>query len=353
MTILRRARRGVGFGWIVTALLAAVAAISTVGQPATISTAQAAGSPIPEHVGFRRIASFDSLRLEYGMSWSPVGQHLALFGEHGGVFVFDVERPTLPPRHLLDTGGIKTFCWSPDGRWLLLVVGSQPGFVNLVTVPIEGGAPIVLRKNLEAWPAIWSSTGDIYYWEDRTGRRYRVAPPAAWRQMNPNPLPPVPTIVYAPHDHAGSDPGYMRLRLFLPAPIEMELPIPALEGATTNALLNDALPSGTRFLINASQSLVLDGSGKLVGEPGRAGLIYATSLSADGTMVVGQLETISQDGHKLEKSSLYLIGAMGGWRLPIAIPGSGTNPQLSRHGLFLVYEDPFTETTHVDSLILE
>ncbi|MGJ5819203.1 winged helix-turn-helix domain-containing protein [Paludibaculum fermentans] len=75
--------------------------------------------------------------------------------------------------------------WAPDGRW---VVGEvhQGENTNLVMVPVEGGAPVVLTEGRgHAWPAGWAPDGDrvVYagfrdgvwnlYWTSRTSKETR------------------------------------------------------------------------------------------------------------------------------------------------------------------------------------
>ena len=76
--------------------------------------------------------------------WSPDGRHLALgagggpSGTDGGIYVFDMDQPSAPPRRI--TRSTSYFVWSPDGKWLgiLLKPNSSSSMGSILAYPVDG-----------------------------------------------------------------------------------------------------------------------------------------------------------------------------------------------------------------------
>ncbi|MGH7731043.1 MAG: hypothetical protein ACRENJ_07320, partial [Candidatus Eiseniibacteriota bacterium] len=88
---------------------------------------------------------------------------------------------------------IRSCGWSPDGEWLLLVVGdpNPHNHRTLVAVPL-GGRPDTLLTRTDILGAFWGSDGRIHF---RVGYDWKSAPPPArWKPATWFVRRPVPFI---------------------------------------------------------------------------------------------------------------------------------------------------------------
>lgn len=298
------------------------------------------------------VATFDSLglTLDEPGSWSPRGTRLALRRDTNQVWVFDAARPATPPRLVHDAGQrIRFSGWSPDGGWLVLLLGdSDPRTVNtLVAVPLEGGRPDTLRTEANIWFAFWGPDGSIYYrvphaWPD-------VPPPHRWR--------PHASFVARPPLALDLGPG-LNLWFGRVHPRRFHELVCFLtfrqDGLSLRVI--DALPDGSRFLVSISEATsaavrLVDGKGGTLLDLREAGIQFRpSSISGDGRWIVGSAAEAVPEVD-LPETRLEAADAEGRWVSRIEGGEACTDPQLSRSGSFIAYRTLLG--TRVGRLIVE
>ncbi|MGH7669558.1 MAG: DPP IV N-terminal domain-containing protein [Gemmatimonadaceae bacterium] len=111
---------------------------------------------------------------------SPDGSHIALnvFDDHGGSTIWVADSGGHNPRQLT-TEGFESFgglqnAWSPDGKELLYV-SNRTGTTDLWVVPIAGGAPRQLTRDVRNdQDGIWSPDGQWVAFRSNRGRQWNL-----------------------------------------------------------------------------------------------------------------------------------------------------------------------------------
>lgn len=334
--------------WLTCATLSPGATGSAVAD-----TAATRSAPAPE-ARIVPVASFDSFWMSGPGAWSPRGLRLALMDSTTRIRVFDAARPEQPPRLVLDANAwVRSFSWSPDGEWLLVITG-EPSPDNrrvLLAVPVSGGPPDTLRNQSELWPAVWGPDGRIHYWSGR--RRFALDPPARW-------VPAKGTRLHEPPVLAVAEDLSLRLRHWAPAPGEEPLLFGAdfMAGGEVGIRLVDRLPDGSRSLIGVSRDtlarwLIVDGDGRTVTDLRTAGLDFQpTGLSADGRLLAGFTGRWEGGEGSWTDTWLRVADSGGAWNATIVGGEGGLGPQFSRDGMLLAYMDRASSGTRVGRLVL-
>jgi hypothetical protein len=343
------ARRLAGLAVLLGSVLCALASPRVpAAAPPPAAAPRAANAP---RVRCVPIAAFDSVALIGPEAWSPRGERLAL-GAASALYVYDAARPALRPRVVVRSDEkLIGFSWSPDGRWIAAVVGdpSPKGQTAVVAVNASGGTPVVMIRGKEVRPVSWGSDGRIYCW---TGtRRHAMDPPPAWKRTVTMKLTAPPVLEVA-------EDLSLRLRHWAPQPGEE----PILSGANlksangTRVTLLDHLPDGSRYLVgvsrdSASSWRVIDGDGRTISDLRARGITFQpTSLSGDGRLVAGFVGHW-QGERGWSDTELRIADVSGAWVEPIAAPGSGRGPQLSRVGGLVAYSSATDGATRVGRLV--
>jgi len=323
-------------GWPALAWLALLAVV-----PAT-----AAKAPAPR-IRVVPVAGYDAmpLTLDPGGAWSPRGTLLALRRDLHQIWVLDASRPGRRPQKVYDTGQwIRSYGWSPDGGWLLLVVG-DPGPTNermLVAASLAGAVDTLRREDLLA--AFWGSDGSIHY---QVGNEWRQSlPPAGWKPPAAFVPRPVPVI--------GGE--HLALTLGTGAPgARPPLHVGTFMDDTRRVIVMDALPDGSRQLVSISEDTsaalrVVDDRGRTVTDLRRAGF-WPTSIDGDSRMIVGHAG--EGGGGEQGPTRTWLVAADrdGRWTTRIAGSEGGTDPQMSREGSFIAFA--VGKGTRVAQLVVE
>ena len=333
-------------GWLV--LLVGLVAI-TAGRPVEPPGRPAAAAP---QIRIEPVASLDSLPLILGEpgAWSPVGALLALRRGPNQVWVFDASRPGAPPRMVHDAGQWVRSCgWSPDGGWLLLLVGdAHPRDLRmLVAVPLDGGRPDTLRSEEKIWRAFWGPDGLIHYkvpmdWPE-------ALPPARWK----------PPATFVPRQPLALD-----MRSGLELWFHRVDPRQAFDLVCLGDLRHDGIqlrvldmiPDGSRFLVAISEDTtgamrLVDRDGRTLLDLRRAGIRFEpTAISADGRMIVGfGGEGGGEQGYL--RTWIEAADAGGRWSTRVSGGEGAQAPQLSREGSFIAYRT--ARGTAVGRLVIE
>jgi hypothetical protein len=318
-----------------------------------LAAARRAAAVAAPRVRFVPIAAFDSLRIPGFGAWSPRGQRLALADSTTRICVFDAARPERPPRMVLDARSwVRSFSWSPDGEWLLVITGDPrpDNQVVLMAVPVDGGTPDTLRAQSELWPAVWGPDGRIHYRSGR--RRFTLEAPAGW-------VPSAGTRLHDPPVLEVADDLSLRFRHWSPAPGEEPL-LPGADvtvGGVVRVRLIDMLPDGSRALVGVSRDTmarwrIVDADGATLTDLQRAGIAFQpTALSADGRLLAGF--TGRWEGEAgWTRTELTIADANGGWVSAIEGTEDGVGPQLSRTGMLVAFLSRASGGTRVGRLVV-
>jgi hypothetical protein len=302
------------------------------------------------------LASVDTyLLLERG-AWSPTGARLALleaFTGHSptGLAVFDAARPGSAPRTLYHAGQwIRSYGWSPDGTWLLVLFGNaSPENRNwLVALPADGAAPETLIAGSPVWPAAWGPDGRIHVRRD--GRWRAMDPPARWKAA----------AAFTPRRVRAADPGAgtrLRIRDHASGSRSAPMLLGAYFASTGDVRVLDALPDGSRALVSVQDRMggggrVVDAGGRSLLDLRRAGIGFEPSaLSSDGALIAGSSGGGGGGDQGWARTWLEVADGAGRWTAPVEGGDGGEAPQLSREGAFIAYRSG--RGTRVGRLVVE
>lgn len=309
--------------------------------------AQGGSTSNPVHVEFDEIRAIPKHFPAVGDPWSPAHARLVVEGPDG-YSVFDAEHPDSGLRPVYSGGWVRWTCWSPDGDWLLFVIGdaSPTDSRSLVKVRWTGGPADTLAKDVpRLWPAVWCRDGAIAY---LVGSEIHWIPMRAESSSSAVVPAAESTLV------SGGRGGMNGLALqWVGSGMNSAQPLATpLRGY--HLLLRDALPTIGRYLVQGIAEdnpsiVILDRSGRIASDLGAAALPFdPTSLSGDGTLVVGHKE--SDDGHTILSSDLYLSAWDGSWSAPISNAAGGMDPRFAREGRILEFVDFNDGVIHVGVL---
>jgi hypothetical protein len=121
--------------------------------------------PLDEPTKFPKFVS-DGDMLNVGHPWSPDGVHFiftAVFSGQEQFAIANLETGDVLPLQL--TGNPSRLYWSPDGRYLLYVIGSQPGRIQMMIYEVQEQrnqvvAEILVQDNSTFLLAGWASDSD-------------------------------------------------------------------------------------------------------------------------------------------------------------------------------------------------
>jgi hypothetical protein len=303
--------------------------------------ADAPGAP---RLRIEPMAAFDTLGMAGPGAWSPRGTLLALTDAPAGkgpsrIWVFDPARPGTPARMVYDAGQwIRMHGWSPDGGWLLLVVGDAhpENHRTLVAVPLDGSTPDTLLAGVDIWLGFWGADGFIHYrerdgWSDlrppprwQPGRPYSLRAPLACG-LGPNLALVMGTQV------GGRASDFQELVCF-----------GTFREDEGQLKIIDALPNDTRFLVAISQDTsavlaLVDGHGQSLTNLRSAGIRFEPSaISADGRLIVGFTGDWAGEAG-WTRTWLEACDAGGHWSARVAGGEGGEDPQMSREGSYLAF----------------
>jgi len=301
----------------------------------------------PSRVEFREVRVFPHHFLAYGQPWSPTHERLVMQGGEG-LSVYDATRPQSGLHQIFKGAWVRQVTWSPDGDWLLLVIG-DPNPTNtrtLIAVPWQGGTPDTLVEDEAFFPAIWASDGNVAY---LTGSIVHWIRPR--HGSDPPPMDPrdAPSLVTR-HGEGG-----MNLQWIRPGKLETEpLAIPV---RGYHILIADAVPRLGRYLIrgiaaDSASMLILNAHGGIDADLGAAGIPFEPSgLSGDGSLVIGYKEI--DDGHTISSSKMYVASSRGAWSARVEKVNAAVKACFARTGRTIAYEDPIVGGVHVGSLSFE
>jgi hypothetical protein len=279
-------------------------------------------------VEFKEIRAFPMHSLAYGEPWSPIHERLVLLGGDG-YSVFDAEHPNDGLRQVFSGAWVRRVAWSPDGDWLLLVIGdpSPPNTRMLVVVPWQGGSPDTLVRDVSFLHSTWASDGNVAY---VVGSDIHWIKPPRGASPRPRGSVDVPTLLASQWIRPGRPKG---------EPLETQIP-------GSHTLTMDSVPGLGRYLVRGigadmPTALVLDEHGTVVSDLGAAGIPFQpTGLSGDGELVVGH-KTVD-DGHTMISSRLFVCSSDGRWSARVENVEAGINPCFARTGRTIAFEDPHT-----------
>lgn len=310
-----------------------VVVVAGLGVAAAGAGAQPAWTPEP-HVRIAPIVTLDSLWLPNPGAWSPRGVCLALRRGPNQLWVFDASRPKTPPRMLYDARQwIRSATWSPDGEWLLLLIGDANAFDlrTLVAVPLTAGGPDTLRAGETMLRAVWGPDGLVYF---RTPHEWlELPPPSRWK----------PTTAFHVQPAKAIDTGEgLAVTLGPPDPRQpYELVcFGTFRQDTRMVSILEALPDLSRLLVRISEDTtgvteLVDGHGQALTRLGAA--FEPTALSSDGRLIVGSDTDLDPKHGGYNHSWLVAADAAGHWTTMIAGGDGGSAPQMSREGSVIAY----------------
>jgi hypothetical protein len=117
-------------------------------------------------------------------------------------------------------------------------------------------------------------------------------------------------------------------------------------------LLEDVFPDHRRFLVAApGGTVVLSSDGHVLAILGADSPFEGESASWDGGFVIGT--RTKADDHDVLSSTLHIRDAAGRWERQVPGPRRGLNPQLSRSGHYVAYEDLDERAVCIGILVVE
>jgi hypothetical protein len=247
---------------------------------------------------------------------------------------------------------IRMHGWSPDGGWLLLVVGDAhpENHRMLVAVPLDGGTPDTLLAGVDIWLGFWGADGLIHYrerggWSDRP-------PPARWQHGQP----------YSGHAPLAYGLGPNLALVMGPgvggrASESQELVCFGTfreDGRQLKVI--DALPNDTRFLVSVSEDTssaveLVDGHGQSLTNLRTSGIQFEPSaISGDGRLILGFAGESAGEGG-WTRTWLEACDAGGHWSARVTGGEEGQDPQMSREGSYIAFRA--AKGTQVAKLVVE
>jgi dipeptidyl aminopeptidase/acylaminoacyl peptidase len=117
--------------------------------------------------------------IQPGFSWSPDAHWIAFASDRAGRFdSYRIPLPGGPACKLFDLPySAWKVCWSPNGRWIAVVVEAKGQDFNTFIVPIGGGEPFAIALNgepLNAKDVAWSPEGDRLAFSSDLGGMFNV-----------------------------------------------------------------------------------------------------------------------------------------------------------------------------------
>ncbi len=281
-------------------------------------------------------------------AWSPTGAALAVLGPDG-LYVLFPDRPAAGPTLALRSP-VQSFAWSPDGEWLLCRtqtdVERQMGLYSLTAVPAaDSTAAVTMIQKADIGPFVWTSSGQIYYWEAHRGMRAVLDPPLAWQAAHSTLGPPRAFLAWV-RDSTGRRSVMHRVRAELAEDSTLSEPSPDSISLITRPT---RFPDGQRFLVTifprgqSPYSAIIDLAGRLV----RHLEVSATSVSPDGRFILAHDEIV---GQPCTTWRLRLVDSREAWSVPIDNAQSSWNAQFSPRDYIVTFEDPCSGGVYVGSL---
>jgi hypothetical protein len=329
-------------------LLAGVLILSAVAGTGTgLPTAAGASAGRPSRVEFREIRVFPKHSFALGEPWSPTHDRLVLRGRDG-LSVFDASNPKAGLRQVHN--GVRVFevSWSPDGDWLLLVIGDPDPIDSrtLVVVPWRGGSPDTLVSGVTFFPSTWGSDGRVAY---VTGSDVHWIMPPHGSSPRRRGLRDAPSMVVSNRVRGRAGVQWVR-----PGRLKTEPLTTPLRGL--HLLIVDAVPHLGRYLIqgvaaDSPSVVILDTRGEIVADLGALGIPFDPSgLSADGALIVGYKTIEGVDD--IKSSSMYVGSSSGSWWAQVGNVPSALKTRFSRVRNTIAYEE-LSGGVHVGVLKVE
>lgn len=106
--------------------------------------------------------------VEFGLQWSPAGDHIAYLRERGDLWI--MQQDGSDPQRILKSWNSPDFDWSPDGKWLVYAASDADFNRDVYVVPVdESREPFNLSRHPDNdYSPKWSPDGKVIAF---TGRR--------------------------------------------------------------------------------------------------------------------------------------------------------------------------------------
>ncbi|MFN8177076.1 MAG: hypothetical protein U0167_04080 [bacterium] len=331
-----------------------VTGFSSNGVPCNVGQ-QGCSESAPGTVVFEETATAPG-RLAYGQPWSPDGSWVAVTARDGTTTL--VAPTGGATRNLkVPAGEIR---WSPDGSCAVYVyrIGRRdPHAKTLAVTRASDGSTRVLATGDDFTHQIWTGDGRPHsLMGDGTLRSF--ARPDIWQ----------PPEAYLPPHHDAL------VSVTMPRGAHNTIRRFSLDTARESTFVARDLPAGNELLLQASgarlpvalvqvyPTATFPGRTVLLSVPTGETLLeftpllsdtdpgfFGTSLAHDDQWIVGQVAH-SSDGHRYDRSEIWVASRTGRWLRMLGGATMGTDPQCPAHGDWLAFNELTSDLVHIGRL---